>query len=292
MQLFAVQETTDRWSARVGPTTLRWILGLLWLSNLNWKVPTAFGGTPPECGGLCGYAQAGVDHPVVPGSSWVFEHLIVGHLGVFGWMTLFVEGALAALLLSGRFLRVAAIVSALQSIAIGLAVANAPNEWFWAYLVMLGLSLAVLVVAPRTPRQSPRATALVAVGYGVVVALSHLGAGFTGDGNTDWTLFSGRRDIPDEFGTNTFPGSIALGLLFVAVGVAAWFLAEATEQVRRWIGWIAIATAVVLALTYRSDGLALGLGSRATSAAVLAMVGLALLPGSRGERASSASGAP
>ena len=37
-----------------------------------------------------------------------------------------------------------------------------------------------------------------------------------------------------------------------------------------------IAVAAILLLTYRSDGLALGLGSRAVSAAVLAALGLAL----------------
>ena len=263
----------DRQVGRYGPVAVRWLLGLMWLSNVNWKVPTGFGG-------LRNFVQYGVDYPVVPGSAWVFENLVLAQMGLFGWFTLFVEVGVAAMLLSGRFLRTAAVVSAGLSVGIGLAVANAPNEWFWAYLLMLALSIAVLVLAPSSRPHSARLMAIVVIGYGVVVAITNWAAGFTGDDNVTRTLFTGRNDIPDEFGVNTFSGSIALGLGFVAVGVGALFVDRASTTVRRVLGWGVVAIAAVLLLTYRADPetLLIGLGSRAVSCGVLATLGLSLLP--------------
>jgi len=266
----------DQAARRFGPVTVRWLLGLMWLSNVNWKVPTEFGG-------LRGYVQAGIDHPVVPGSAWVFEQLVLPQIGAFGWLTLFVEVGVAAMLLSGRFLRTAALLSAAQAVGIGLSVANAPDEWYWAYLLMFGLSLAVLIQAPGSRPHSPKAFGVVVSAYGVVVAAANAAAGATGDDNLTRTLFTGRNDIPDEFGVSVFPGSIALGLVFVALGVAAWFVASAPDQVRRAVGWGAVGVAAVLLLTYRAapDTLLIGLGSRAVHCGVLAALGLSLLPSPR-----------
>ncbi len=247
----------DRYAGRYGPVVARWLLGLMWLSNVNWKVPTEFGG-------LRNFIQFGVDHPVVPGSAWVFENLVLPQMGLFGWLTLFVEVGVAAALLSGRFLRTAAVVSAGLSVGIGLAVANAPDEWYWAYLLMLGLSIAVLVQAPTARPHSSRLMGVVVIGYGVVVAVTNWAAGFTGDDNVTRTLFTGRNDIPDEFAFNTFSGSIALGLAFVVLGVMALFVDRAPDTVRRASGWGLVAIASILLLTYRAspETLIIGLGSR------------------------------
>ena len=53
---------------------VRITLGLLWLSNLGWKIPPNFGqGTE---GGLYLYVTDAVSHPVLPPYSWVIEHLL------------------------------------------------------------------------------------------------------------------------------------------------------------------------------------------------------------------------
>ncbi len=268
-----VTATVDRIAGRAGPVAARWLLGLMWLSNVNWKVP-------PNFGGLLNYVQAGVDHPVLPGSAWVFEHLVLAHLTPFGYLTMLVEVGVGALLLSGRYLRVAAVVSAVQAFAIGLAVANAPDEWYWSYLLMTGLSIAVLAMAPRDRPTSARTIGIVVALAGVVTAINNAGGGFGGDDNMTRSLFTGSNDIPDEFGNSVFPGSVALGLAFVVVGVAAWFLAGASIQVRRVAGIATIVVSVVLLLTYHADPstLVIGLGSRAVHCGMLAAVGLALLP--------------
>lgn len=262
--------------ARCVPPLIVGLAGLLWLSNAGWKVPPDFGDTAGGCSGLCGFVQDGIDHPVVAPSGWVLDHVVQPNLALFGWVTLLTEAALAALLLSGRHLRVAAVLGVAQSLAIGLTVANAPDEWYWAYLLMIGLHLAVLAFAPVLRAPSPRAMAVVVGLYGAVVSLAHLHAGFTGGGDDPWTLFGGGNDLPDELGRGAFPGSIALGLLFVAVAGGVWALSSAPGRVRTAGGYVLVAAAVVLLLTYGSDGLAIGLGSRAASAAVLAALGLTL----------------
>jgi thiosulfate dehydrogenase (quinone) large subunit len=274
----SVADVVDRWAGRAGPPAVRWLLGLMWLSNAGWKIP-------PDFASLRHYAEFGVEHPVLPGSAWVFEQVVLPRMSFFGWVTLFVETGLAAVLLSGRYLRVAAVVSAAQSLAIGLAAANGPNEWYWAYLLMIGLSIAVLVQAPRTPRPAPRALGVVAIGFGVGVTLNSIEAGFTGDDNTTRSLFKGSNDIPDEFGNAVFSGSIALGLIFVALGIGTWLLVGTDDAVRRWAGVTAILVAAALLFTYRSSpsDLILGLGSRPVHCGVLAALGLVLLPFPNGD---------
>lgn len=273
-----MRERVDDLSARWLPATVVGIAGLLWLSSVSWKVPPDFGETADGCSGLCGFVEAGIDDPVLPGTGWVLENVVQPQLALFGWITLFTEAALAALLISRRYLRVAVLLGVVQSLAIGLTVANAPDEWYWAYVLMIGLHLAVLGFAPVLRPVSARAMAVLVGIYGIVVAVAHAEAGFTGGGADPWTLFTGSNDVPDEFGRGTFPGSVALGLLFVGVAAAVWILSQAGRQRRVVGGYGLVVAAATLLLTFRSDGLAVGLDSRAVSAAVLAAAGLALLP--------------
>lgn len=270
-----IDRFTDAWT----PGILRWTAALMWLANVNWKVPPDFGRSGGACRALCRYIEAGAEHPVAPGSGWVFENLISPNLAAFGWITLLVEAALVAMLASGRFVRIAAVLGIAQSIGIGLSVANAPHEWYWAYILMIALHLAILAGVPRAKPQESSTMALVATGYGVAIGIAHIGAGLTGSG--DWLLFDQDNSVPGEWGRGTFPGSIALGLAFVVVGLLAWWATEHLDPDRmRVIGWGVVGISVVLLLTDRSGGLFVGLGSRPGNAAVLAAVGLALaVPG-------------
>jgi hypothetical protein len=206
----------------------------------------------------------------------VLDTIVEPQLGVFGYVTLVSEVVLAVLLLSRRYLRVAAALGVAQSLAIGLTVANAPDEWYWSYLLMIGLHLAVLAFAATMRPLTPKAMAVVAALYGLVVTIAHVEAGFGGDGNDTWTLFTGGNDIPDELGRGTFSGSIALGLVFAGLATATWLLADASARTRVTAGWVLVGLAAVLVLTYDETGLAVGLGSRAVSAAILAALGLTL----------------
>jgi thiosulfate dehydrogenase [quinone] large subunit len=103
-------------------TATRIAVGLLWLRNAGWKTPTGFGG-------LRGYVNLGIEHPVFPPFSWGLEHLVLPNMTPFGFMTLLLEVSLAVTLLLGWKTRLFALLGAAQSLMIGLSVANAPNEW-------------------------------------------------------------------------------------------------------------------------------------------------------------------
>lgn len=75
------------------------------------------------------------------------ENVVSPNLAAFGYLTLVTEFLLAVLLLSGALTRLAALVGIAQSIAIGLTVANAEGEWYWSYLLMAALHVAVLAMA-------------------------------------------------------------------------------------------------------------------------------------------------
>lgn len=124
-----------------GSVFLRVALGLMWLHNVAWKVPPQFGN---ENAGLYKWASQAVEHPVFPPYSWIVEHVVLPHIGVFGWGVLAAETALAAMLLTGAWVRLAALLGIGQSLAIGLSVAYAPHEWPWAYVLMLAGHVALL----------------------------------------------------------------------------------------------------------------------------------------------------
>ena len=277
MDTTTIAPTVDRCTARYGPTVLRWAAALLWLSNVSWKVPPDFGQSSGRCVQLCRYTEAGSTNPVLPGAPWLFEHVIHPHLTAFGWITLFVEATLAALLISGRYLRIASVLGILQSFAILAAVANLAGEWYWSYLLMIALHLAILMTAPTARPPRVRSAALVTAGYGVVVVIAHLGAGLTGDGNADFNLFSQSNDLPGDFGRNVFPGSILLGLLLVALGAVVFVLRDQlADPVRRWIGRGVVAFSALSMLTYSKDGFFFGLDARASTLCVLAGLGIVL----------------
>lgn len=275
MDIAQITVRVDDAARRWGPTALRWTAALLWLANVNWKVPPDFGRSADRCVALCRFVEAGAEFPVAPGSGWFFEQIASPNLAVFGWLTLLIESTLVVLLVSGRFVRSAAVLGMAMSAGIGLAVANAEHEWYWSYLLMIALHLAILVTAPLARWQTARAMSVVTAVYGVLVSIAHAGAGIAGSG--DWVLFSQDNDLPGEWGRGTFPGSIAIGLGFVVVGVAGWFLADRVDvRLRRIAGWALVGIAVALLLTYEQGGLVIGLGSRPGNACMLAALGLAL----------------
>jgi len=113
-------------SHAVGATILRITIGLLWLYNVSWKRAPDFGQEAEN--GLYKFTKLAVEHPVFPPYSWVVEHLVLPVFQPFGWAVLLAETALAVLLITGTFIRLAALIGIAQSVAIGLSVAYAPGN--------------------------------------------------------------------------------------------------------------------------------------------------------------------
>ena len=143
--LLAPQVEEGPRSHAIAAVGLRLLAGLLWLYNVSWKRAPDFGKDNDT--GLYHFTALAVSDPVFPPYSWVVENLVLPNFTPFGWVVLFAETTLAVLLLSGAFVRLAAALGVAQSAAIGLSVALAPNEWPWAYAMMVGIHVVLLFSA-------------------------------------------------------------------------------------------------------------------------------------------------
>lgn len=125
-----------------GAMVLRILIGLLWLYNVSWKRPPDFGQDANN--GLFKFTSYAVSDPVLQPFSWVVENAVLPNFALFGWGVLLAETVLAVLLLTGAWVRLAALVGIAQSVAIGLSVAYAPHEWPWSYWLMIGAHVLLL----------------------------------------------------------------------------------------------------------------------------------------------------
>ena len=114
-------------------------VGLMWVSNLNWKMPPNFGSDTGHS--LYGYTHAAVTHPVFGPYSWVIQHGVLPHFHTFAWGVIIIEAALGAFLILGLGTRLWGAIGTLQALAIGLSAAFAPGEWPWSYWLMIMANL-------------------------------------------------------------------------------------------------------------------------------------------------------
>ena len=228
---------------------VRIVAGLLWLANLEWKRPPDFGRNQKN--GLYKYVDGAVAHRVFAPWSWIVQHVVLKQYTLFGWTTLLLESALAALLLLGLWTRPVALLAALNSVAIGLSVLHYPNEWPWSYYLMIALH--VLLFATAAGRyvgldgvrergdESKRRAVLVLGSIAVVVGLVSL------------VLVSGRSFTAEQGKLVGWAGGEAkflwfnpLSALLTAVLGAVAVLSVRLRRVE--LSWIALAGFALMAL--------------------------------------------
>ncbi len=112
-------------------------VGLMWLANIHWKVPTDFGET--NQGGLYKYSASVLRNSTFAPFKWFTEEILLPNFGFFGWFTLLSETALALLLLCGYKTKLVALGGAAMSVPIMLTVLyyDRADEWSWSYLLMI-----------------------------------------------------------------------------------------------------------------------------------------------------------
>ncbi len=254
----------------IGATILRIVIGLLWLYNVSWKRAPNFG---EEAGnGLYKFTKYAVEYPVFAPYSWVVENLVLPAFQPFGWGVLLAETALAVLLITGTYIRLAALLGIAQSVAIGLSVAFAPEEWPWAYWMMIAIHIVLLlgssgrvfaVDAVRARLTDGKTLGTVWGGLAVALGLFSVVGSFddplaargAGIASSDWSV---------SFGFYNLIG----GLVMVVVGVLLVLAARGGSGV---LGKAAVAIAVLAGLSLHAQ---IGftdpiLGGNPTSAAYL-----------------------
>lgn len=263
-------------------TFVRLLVGVMWLYNVAWKVPPTFGQSDKS--GLFAFTSYAVSNPVFPPYSWVVQHLVLPNFVAFGWGVVVAETLLAVLLLSGSYIRIAAAVGALQSLAIGLSVARAPGEWPWSYILMVAVHLLILFGGAGRHLAVDALRAGIARGVGLsrfwgglssamgltAIAISAFGTPFGSRG--------ANLQLPGlEIGLGTYNVAGGIALLLAGLALLGWSFGGA----RRWLLWAAVAIALVAAVALRvqigfSPPILGGDGSSAAFFFTLAVVAIAL----------------
>ncbi|MGB3187329.1 MAG: hypothetical protein WBG36_11560 [Ornithinimicrobium sp.] len=259
----------------MGVTFLRILIGLLWLYNVSWKRAPNFGEEANN--GLWKFTNFAVEHPVFPPYTWVVETFVLPVFQPFGWGVLLSETALAVLLLTGTYIRVAALLGIAQSVAIALSVAFAPEEWPWAYWMMIGAHVVLLLsssgryLAVDGVRARVVRTATLGQVWGGLAVLLGLYSTLMSFGDPFAARGPGLRssDLSISFGNYNLLGGLLLIILGAMLIMAARWDAEVIAKA-------AAGLAVVAGLSLHAQ---LGftdpvLGGNPTSAAFLFCIGV------------------
>ena len=130
---------------------VRVFLGVVWLVNLLWKLPTDFG--KGEYWGLPRTLEVARAHAFSPPLRRLVDDVLIPHLSIVGWLVFFLGLITGLSLVFGLLTRLGAFLGLLQAIAITALVANAPGEWLYGYLMLILLS-GLLLVLPVSRRMS------------------------------------------------------------------------------------------------------------------------------------------
>ncbi|HEU5368660.1 MAG TPA: hypothetical protein VFU69_09355 [Ktedonobacterales bacterium] len=118
---------------------VRVFFGFLWFQQLAWKMP-------PDFGGLRTDVVREMQHTILPGYSAIIQNVFLAHYSVLGACIWAAELLVGVSLLFGLFTRLGAGLALLLSIQLYVGIAYAPGEWYWAYGMLLMLSLTLLAV--------------------------------------------------------------------------------------------------------------------------------------------------
>lgn len=273
-----------RRSQDVGFLVLRLTLGLMWFYNVAWKRAPDFGEEADN--GLYYFTSYGAEYPVLAPWAWLVEHVLLPNITVFGYLVLAAETTAAVLLLTGLWVRLGAVVGLGQSVAIALSVMYAPDEWPWAYWLMMAGHAALLLGASgrwgaldaaRAEGRPPARQALVWAGVTTVVALPSLVLSF------DDPLAArgpGFNDPDPSLSTGNY--NLLGALVLLALAALLVLAARAGDPSRRrTLGLAAAGLGALAALSLHAqlgftDPLLGGTPSSAAAYLCLAVVGLAL----------------
>jgi thiosulfate dehydrogenase (quinone) large subunit len=119
---------------------VRVAVGLMWLENASWKVPTQFTGSFRR------YTESAVNHEVFGPYAFFVKNIALKNFSAFGWLTLLTESLIGALLIFGIFTRFASLLGAVSSLAIAFSILHVEHEWPWSYYLMIVVHLALFAL--------------------------------------------------------------------------------------------------------------------------------------------------
>lgn len=122
------------------------IYGLLWVEGASWKI-IVDGKIAFNHDGLAYWASRGSEFPVLGIYKSLLDHVILPNIVFLTPIVFALELTIGVLFLAGKYVRIAAGLAFVQTIAISLSVLNTPHEWKWSYFLMM-LVAAIFFVTP------------------------------------------------------------------------------------------------------------------------------------------------
>ena len=203
---------------------IRIVVGLLWLENASWKVPTKFTGSFRR------FTESAVDHEVFGPYAFFVKNVALKNFTAFGWLTLLTETLLGALLIFGICTRFASLLGVGASLAITMSILHVENEWPWSYYLMIVAHLALFALdAGRTggidafltdrSRSWERAATVIGAGSLVLGALSFWRAGSKPFGAKFGEYLLAKRPSPKGYEFALYVLNRRGALIFMVLGL-------------------------------------------------------------------------
>lgn len=156
MKLFLKPEDTrmDR-LGQIGMLVSRLGIGLLWFTQLLWKLPPSFGcpanfavstSLTARTTGLCDWVGLMSIYSLIPLQSFLVKRFVIPNMAWMGWLIFLMEALVAVSLILGLFTRLGGLASLLQALNLFFGVSAVPGEWYWSYLMLAIFGLIFLTV--------------------------------------------------------------------------------------------------------------------------------------------------
>ena len=147
--------TLDDNLGRTGLVIARVVIGLLWFTQLLWKLPPSFGcpanfavstSITARTTGLCDWVGLMSIYSLIPLQGSLVKSLVIPNLAWMGWLILLMEAFVAISLILGLFTRLGGLAALLQAMNLFFGVSAVPGEWYWSYLMLAILGLIFLAI--------------------------------------------------------------------------------------------------------------------------------------------------
>ncbi len=143
--------------ARGGIVFARLMIGLLWITQLAWKMPPTFGcpanfavstSFTARTSGLCDWTGLMAIYSILPLHAAFVKSIIIPNIAWLGWLIWLMEVFIAVSLVLGVFTRLGAFVGFIQGLNLFIGLIAVPYEWYWSYGMLMTLQVIFFCIPP------------------------------------------------------------------------------------------------------------------------------------------------
>jgi uncharacterized membrane protein YphA (DoxX/SURF4 family) len=138
----------QRRGGHVAQWVIRFLIGAMWWQQTLWTLPPSYTDHPEKPFGETGLAywmKLLGQHAAIPLQADFVNHIVLPHFYLFAPVVYAAEVLTGVSLMLGAFVRLFALIGALQILNLWLGLYSAPYEWPWTYFFLLMLQLVFAV---------------------------------------------------------------------------------------------------------------------------------------------------